>query len=142
MKALWRWSIPGRFLEEEGIGTKGVSLLWVDVHSRWLHQASYAAAASRGFLFLSLPSVTGRDRPKEREVCRVDRRWTEASLLVAAELPLAEAGYRQHAWTGTLSCAAGCAGRVWVEGGDGSCLPRKGGCLCSCLRPNPSQLGH
>ena len=55
----------------------------------------------------------------------MDRRWTEASLLVAAELPLAEAGCRQHAGMGTLSCAAGCAGRVWVEGGDGSCLPRK-----------------
>ena len=77
----------------------------------------------------------------------MDRRWTEASLLVAAELPLAEAGCRQHAGVGTLSCAAGCAGRVWVEGGDGSCLPRKRGCLCSvsecsCLYPNPSQLGH
>ena len=56
----------------------------------------------------------------------MDRRWTEASLLVSAELPLAEAGCRQHAGMGTLSCVAGCAGRVWVEGGDGSCLPGSG----------------
>lgn len=75
MKALWRWSIPGRFLEE-GIGTKGVSLLWVDVHSRWLHQASYAAAASRGFLFLLCEvSLEGIGRRRGRFAG-----WTEDGL--------------------------------------------------------------
>lgn len=58
----------------------------------------------------------------------MDRRWTEASLLVAAELLLAEAGCRQHAWIGSLSCAAGYAER-FLGGGRGWQLPTQEGGL-------------
>ena len=77
MKALWRWSIRGRFLEEEGIGTKGVSLLWVDVHShsRWLYQRLLRSSCQQG---LPLP-VSVKCRWKGRRRGRFAG-WTEDGL--------------------------------------------------------------
>lgn len=94
---------------------------------------------------VSVKCLAGRNRPKEWEICWVDRRGTlEASPPVIAEWLLAEAHcFGQRAWSLTDRDPVLCGWLCWRVGRErvGICLlpPQEGGHLCSDL-PTPGSV--